>query len=197
MKSTNIFPIKDSDFLSAVLLTAIVFFAIATPTSAAATSVDFDSISYAYNGFPARITVDDPDAKDAGTVQVTVTTTRPEVGVIDSITLDLTETEEPGIFRNTWLIFMNNNNLFEEGSTITVSYNNLSEAGLGPIETFVSSIFPPDFGDSNREIFEPFFLTETTTPGEFKAQLTLTSIVSTTDAALEAVGGDYCYTSWL
>jgi len=161
------------------------------PVGASATSVDIEFDFYSLDSDPAIITVfdDSADISDSpDSVFVKVTSDSDNNGVF----IELLETDVPGEFKNKALFFMNDNNRFEEGSTITVNFNDdgFSDETVG---VFVFSVFPtPLFGEDLRDFIDPFILT-TTSPGHYEGQLTFTTTVPSTDTELQAVGGDVVY----
>ena len=94
------FKIKNVQLFVIVFFLISSLFTIFTPfASASHATIDINPDFYSYEG-AVRIFVTDLAKIDAGSVQVTVTTTRPDVGVIDSITLTLLESSTPGVFNN-------------------------------------------------------------------------------------------------
>jgi len=94
---------------------------------------------------PVVIEVSDLTA-GAGTIPVTVTTTRPEVGVIDSITLTLTETS-PGLFDDVettnfvpQLFLMNGDNKFPLETTLEITYTDQNFYDPNVVDVFTAVV---------------------------------------------------------
>ncbi len=177
-------------FIVPLLILASASIALA-PISIHATSpptVEFQFDMYDYNDPPAIITVThaadnvDPTARD--TIMVTVTSTTDPVGILLQL---LETTDTSGIFQNTALVFMDDNNLFSVGSTITVNYDdpnfNFDPTSQDMVNLQIRST-------TDLVGLDPFTLTETDADtSQFEGQITFSSD-PTSGSSLQASPGD-------
>ena len=187
----NIIQIKNARrFAIGFLLISSLFTTVNPLASASHTTVDILAEFQAYS-VPVGIVVTDQDAIDAGTVQVTVTTTRPGVGVIDSITLTLTETAS-GVFDNIdpstlvaklWL--MDGDNKFPLESTRIIRYEDPGVYDSSATETVTIPVTWSGGGVTLLDLIETGDETDT-----FEGQLTYSATDPFTGDPIEITAGE-------
>ena len=184
-KLNNVFPDKDRSFQIALILTVLVFFVIATPTSASGASVSFDHELYAYFGDPIIITVEDEAGK--GSVPVRVFSDSDP----DGTTLQLTERDDlPGVYQNVGgLILMNGNNEFPLDSTVLIRVTD--EHHFFPNDPNSIDTILVDVVSSFPSEVEELVLTETgTNTRTYEGTLTFSSTGPTDGNVIQVKAGD-------
>ena len=184
---------KNEDRKIIIILTFVCLITIfLTPVGASATSVDFDFDFYPPDSDPAIITVldelaDTSDLPDSVLVKVTSDSDK------NGVFIELLETgDHTGEFKNKALFFMEDNNRFEEGSTISLNFNDdtFTDETVG---VFVISIIPTPFLLEDMRDFIDLLILTTTSPGQYEGKLKFTTTDTSIDTELQAVGGDVVY----
>lgn len=187
----GIFKIKNVQLFAFGFFFIFSLFNIFSPIAYAShATIDIVSDSYSYVT-PVVIRVTDPTAIGAGTVQVNVTTTRPVVGVIDSIELTLTETA-PGVFDNIdpstlsgtlWL--MNGDNRFPLETITTVRYEDPDFYDDSITETVIVPVSTSGGGGTALELIETGDATDI-----FEGQLTFSATGPSSSHIVEISAGE-------